>query len=134
MCRLLRTGTHFTDLISTCVYFTGRGILIGHCMNMMTLIRKLLFHSVTRTAPLQNDMPYTVQLTVFCRTPLRHAMSTLLMQKIPLSDAMILLVGFICCYKTSVKHICCQPLLLRTNYQVIFRNSICSIGYQEGSL
>jgi len=32
---------------------------------------------VTWTAVLQNDKPYTVQLTVFCRTALRNAMSTL---------------------------------------------------------
>jgi len=70
------------------------------------------------------------QLTVFCWTALRHAMSTLWMHKIPLSDKIILLAGFICCYKTSVQYICCQPLLLRTNYQVIFRNKNCSIRYQ----
>jgi len=70
ICRLLRTGTHRTVLICTCVYCTGRGILIGHFLNMTTLVRKLLFHSVRRTAPLQNDMPYTVQRTVFCRTSL----------------------------------------------------------------
>ena len=39
----------------------------------------------------------------------------------------------ICCYKISVKYISCQPLLLRNNYQVFFRNSICLIGYVEGS-
>ena len=69
ICRLLRAGTHRTVLICTCVYCTGRGILMGHFLNMTTLVRKL-YHSVTRTAPLQNDMPYTVQRTVFCRTPL----------------------------------------------------------------
>jgi hypothetical protein len=36
-------------------------------------------------------MPYTVQLTVVGRKPLRHAVSTLLTHKIPFSDTMILL-------------------------------------------
>jgi len=62
-------------------------------MNVKTVIRKLLFHSVTRTAPLQNDTPYIVQLTVFSRTPLRHAMSTLRMHNLPLSDTVIILAG-----------------------------------------
>jgi len=42
---------------------------------------------------LGNYKPYTVQLTVFSRTPLRHAVSRLSMHKLPHSDAMILLAG-----------------------------------------
>jgi len=41
--------------------------------------------------------------------------------------------GFIWCYKTSVKYVSRQPLQLRTHYQIIFRNSICGIGYHEAS-
>jgi len=59
---------------------------------MTTMVRKL-FRSVTLTAPLKDDMPYTLQLSVFCRTPLRHAVSILWLHKIPLSDTMILLAG-----------------------------------------
>lgn len=79
MCRLLRTGTKFPLLICTCVHLTERGTLIGHYMNMTTFIKKLLFHSVTWTAPLQNETPCSVQLTVFCRTPVRHTALTLWM-------------------------------------------------------
>jgi len=81
MCRLLRTGTHFTVLICTCVYISGHEILIGHCMNMPMLVWKLSFHSFTWTAPLQNYMSHTVQLTVFRRTPHRHAVLTLSMHR-----------------------------------------------------
>jgi len=36
--------------------------------------------------------------------------------------------------KTSVKYMTCQPFPLRTNYNVIFRNVKCSIGYHERNL
>jgi len=72
---------------------------------------------VTWRAVLENDKPYTAQLTVFYWTPLTHchySECTRYLYQIQ----WFFWLGFICCCKTSVQYICCQPLLLRNYYQV----------------
>jgi hypothetical protein len=44
-------------------------------------VRKLLLDSATWTALLENENSYAVQLTVFCRKPLRHSVTPLNAQK-----------------------------------------------------
>jgi len=89
--------------------------------------RKLLFHSVTWTAVIGKEKSYIVHLTCSAErhsdTQCPHSEYTRYLYH----TQWFFWLGFICCYKTSVKYISCQPLLLGTYYQIMFRNSKFSI-------